>query len=155
MTPTATVRGLALAAALAASAAAQAGPSRFDAPALPAYQRECASCHVAYPPGLLPPASWARLMSDLKQHFGTDASLDAAQVREISTWLAHNASRRLAPDAAPGDRITRTPWFVREHRKVPQSTWARASIKTPANCTACHTGAADGDFDEHAIRIPR
>jgi hypothetical protein len=95
------------------------------------------------------------VMSNLRQHHGTDASLEPAQVTEISTWLAQNASRRLAADAAPEDRVTRTAWFVREHRKVPQSTWARASIKTPANCTACHTGAAQGDFNEHAIRIPR
>ncbi len=47
-------------------------------PLLPAYKQECGSCHLAYPPGLLPASSWQRLMGDLPHHFGTDASLDAA-----------------------------------------------------------------------------
>ncbi|NML15911.1 hypothetical protein [Azohydromonas caseinilytica] len=29
-------------------------------PLLPAYRQECGSCHVAYPPGMLPAASWQR-----------------------------------------------------------------------------------------------
>lgn len=121
---------------------------------LPAYQNECASCHVAYPPGALPAQSWARIMSTLKTHYGTDASLDAAQVREIATWLAHNAApSRFEPPAE--DRITRSAWFVREHRKVAADAWQRPSIKSASNCAACHTDAARGDFDEHGVRIPR
>jgi hypothetical protein len=148
-------RWLAAAALLAASQAALADGARWAAANLPAYQRECASCHVAYPPGLLPAASWERLMQSLPRHFGTDASLDEAQVREISGWLVRNAGSRASVQAAPEDRITRTPWFIREHRKVPQGAWARVSIKSAANCAACHPQADQGDFDEHAIRIPR
>src|SRR3989344_6200999 len=47
-----------------------------------AYTQECAACHTAYPPGLLPAASWNRVMTGLAQHYGTDASLDAATVRQ-------------------------------------------------------------------------
>ena len=62
---------------------------------LPKYQQECAACHLAYPPGLLPAASWQRLMGNLPQHFGTDASLDPATVKEIGQWLqAHAADPR-------------------------------------------------------------
>lgn len=43
-----------------------------------AYAQECAACHTAYPPGLLPRACWGRLIGGLDKHFGTDASLDAA-----------------------------------------------------------------------------
>ena len=56
--------------------------SRVDWPK--AYVQECASCHVAYPPGMLPAASWARLMSGLGQHFGTDASFDPQEVKRLS-----------------------------------------------------------------------
>jgi hypothetical protein len=31
----------------------------------------------------------------------------------------------------------------------------RASIKSAANCTACHGGADQGNFSEHAVRIPK
>lgn len=94
-------------------------------------------------------------MKDLPHHFGTDASLDAAQVEQIGTWLVQNADRRHAGAAAPQDRITLTRWFVREHREVPRAAWKRASVGSASNCAACHAGANQGDFDEHSIRIPR
>ena len=130
--------------------------ARLATPLLPAYKQECAACHVAYPPGLLPPASWARVMSTLPHHYGTDASLDAPTVTAISTWLAANAgSGRRGGEPPPEDRITRAAWFVRKHDEVPAAAWKRAAIKSPSNCAACHTGAEQGDFDEHRVRIPR
>ncbi len=123
---------------------------------LPAYVQECGSCHAPYPPGLLPNESWQRLMSNLPKHFGTDASLDAPTQRALSTWLAATAgSGKRARVAPPEDRITRGDWFIREHREVPRSAWARASIKSASNCGACHDGAAHGLYDEDSVRIPR
>ena len=119
--------------ALAASAHADDGPQAVRVPLLPKVQQECASCHLAYPPGLLPAASWARLMDNLPRHFGTDASLDAASVQEISRWLqAHatdGAGHRRAGTPPPEDRITRSAWFVREHREVRATVWSRPSVK--------------------------
>lgn len=142
-----------------------AGPAQADdervarVPLLPKYQQECAACHLAYPPGLLPAASWQRLMGGLPQHFGTDASLDAAAVKEIGQWLqAHAADTRRSRAGAvapPEDRITRSAWFQREHREIVPATWARPAIKSAANCAACHTRAEQGDFDERTLRIPR
>lgn len=125
-------------------------------PLLPSYQEECGTCHAPYPPGLLPAPSWQRVMGTLSRHYGTDASLDAATAKQLSTWLAANAgaSRRLR-EAPPQDRITRSAWFSREHDEVPAATWRSAAVKSPANCGACHTRANQGDFDEHRIRIPR
>ncbi|MDO9314073.1 MAG: diheme cytochrome c [Burkholderiaceae bacterium] len=138
------------------SARAEEGERFARAPALPKYQQECAACHVAYPPGLLPAASWQRLMSHLPRHFGTDASLDAATTKEISTWLTQNAAtRKRLATPPPEDRITRSAWFVRQHDEVPAATWKRASIKSASNCSACHTRADQGDFDEDNVRIPR
>lgn len=138
------------------TAQADEGARFARAPAVPSYQQECAACHVAYPPGLLPAASWQRLMSNLPRHFGTDASLDAATAKEISAWLTQHAatSKRLATPP-PEDRITRSAWFVRKHDEVPADAWKRASIKSASNCSACHTRADQGDFDEDHVRIPR
>ena len=142
--------------------AAAIGPARADGERtgmrvllLPAYKQECGSCHLAYPPGLLPAASWQRLMGDLPHHFGTDASLDAPTLREIDGWLQAHAGRTRDAAAPPQDRITRAPWFVREHREVSAATWARPSIRSASQCAACHTRAEQGVFDEHDIRIPR
>jgi hypothetical protein len=44
---------------------------------------------------------------------------------------------------------------VRQHDEVSASTFKRASIGSAANCSACHAGAAKGDFNEHAVHIPK
>jgi hypothetical protein len=145
-------------AALVAFGAAHAGEGEhaFRVPLLPQYQQECAACHVAYPPGLLPAASWRRVMGGLSRHYGADASLDAATAKELSAWLAANAgSSRRVRDEPPQDRITQSAWFLREHDEVPARIWKLPAVKSPSNCVACHARADQGDFDEHNVRIPR
>ena len=123
---------------------------------LPAYKQECAACHMAYPPGMLPASSWSRMMSGLNQHYGTDASLDAAMVRQISTWLeAHAGTYKRVRQAPPQDRITQSAWFERKHRDVEPAVWKRAAVGSRANCMACHTRADQGDFDDDRVRIPK
>ena len=126
-----------------------------------AWQQECASCHVAYPPSLLPKASWRRMMSGLDKHFGENASLDPATQADILKFLEANAAnsgskvpRRMAANEAPL-RITETRWFVHEHDEVPRATWSRKSVGSAANCAACHRQAEQGNYNEDAIRIPK
>ena len=119
-----------------------------------AYAQECAACHVAYPPPMLPAASWARLMGGLDKHFGTDASLDAKDVQQLGRWLQENADRHPATPAPPEDRITRTARFERKHRQIEPATWRLPSVRSAANCMACHTGADKGQYSEHALRMP-
>jgi hypothetical protein len=125
-------------------------------PLLPLYKQECASCHVAYPPTLMPAASWSRIMANLPKHFGTDASLDPATTQELSGWIhSHAGTYKRVSEEPPQDRITRTVWFDRKHREVASATWKLASVKSAANCGACHTQADTGDFNERNIRTPR
>lgn len=120
------------------------------------WQAECGSCHIAYPPRLLPAPAWRRTMSQLDKHFGADASLDAKTAAEIGVFLEHNAaSGRRARGPADTLRITETPWFVSEHDKVPAAIWKLPAVKSAANCAACHTLAEQGDFRERNIRVPR
>ena len=120
-----------------------------------AYVQECAACHLAYPPGLLPARSWERLVAGLDKHFGSDASLDAATTQQLSRWLQdHAATRGKLRAEPPEDRITRADWFVREHRRIDRAVWTHPSVKSAANCAACHPGAERGDFDEHDLRTP-
>ena len=138
------------------SASARAEEPRSGGPALPLYTQECAACHLAYPPGMLPASSWQRLTGKLGQHFGVDASLDPATLAQLKPWLLANAGtvRRIAENP-PEDRISRSPWFVRQHHEIAADTWKRASIKSASNCAACHRGAEQGDFDEDRVRIPK
>jgi mono/diheme cytochrome c family protein len=147
------VSGLAL---LCASGTTWAGSVRMPATFLNSYQQECASCHMAYPPGLLPAESWQRIMGSLERHYGTDASLDAQTAGEINQWLRANAATfKRAKEAPVDNRITRSAWFAREHREMSADVWKRASVRSPANCNACHGGADQGRFSEHEVRVPK
>lgn len=142
--------------AMAASAPAHAEGHRFVV-SNPAYQSECAACHVAYPPQLLSAASWRAVMNGLDKHFGSDASLDPAANAEILRYLETNAGLRDAGAAGkPQLRITETRWFVREHsEELPRDIWKHPAVKSAANCAACHTAADKGDFSERTLRLPK
>ena len=140
--------------ALVVLARAEAVQSIKGAPA--SFTAECSSCHMAYPPSLTGKANWRGIMAGLDKHYGVDASIDSKTQQEISTWLLANAATSARQAAAsPEFRITRSEWFIRKHDEVSASVWKRASIKSAANCSACHSGAARGDFDEDGVRIPK
>jgi hypothetical protein len=118
------------------------------------YRDECGSCHVAYPPPLLPKASWRAIMAGLDKHFGADATVDASAAQEIQAYLEANAGRQRILGKPPL-RITETPWFRDEHDEVPASAWKSHAVKSAANCGACHTQAENGDYSEGTLRVPR
>lgn len=122
---------------------------------LPLYRQECAACHVAYPPALLPAQSWQRIMQGLSDHYGVDASLDADQIQHIAQWLQGQAGSYRKVHGVPAqDRITQSDWFVRKHRKVTREVWRLPSVQGPTQCAACHAQAEQGRFDEHDLRRP-
>jgi hypothetical protein len=122
----------------------------------PKWKSECGACHFAYPPRFLPAESWRAIMTGLDKHFGSNAGLDAETANEISAFLEKNASTK-KPDTSskPLLRITETSWFKSEHKEVAASTWKLPKVKSPANCSACHTKAESGDFDEDNVKIPK
>ena len=127
---------------------------RAHAPENALYRTECGACHVAYPPGLLAGVSWRAVMTGLDKHFGVDASVDPKQAAELERYLEQNS----VADRQPGKgslRISDSPWFQRHHREVAAAVWKRESVKSPANCSACHPRAEQGDFNEHQVHIPK
>jgi nitrate/TMAO reductase-like tetraheme cytochrome c subunit len=100
------------------------------------------------------------MMNSLATHFGTDASIDDKRRAAITDFLAqHSGGRKTGRTAdAKGNpllRITETARFEKKHREVDAATWKRASIKSPANCGACHTLAAAGNYSERSLVIPK
>ena len=145
---------------------AQAGGSHFFAPvANTVVKEECGSCHLAFHPSLLPARSWQRLMTGQAQHFGSDLALDEATRTTLLAFLTANAaeqqqteaafkiSQSLAPGAEPL-RITDTPYWVQKHRAISAAQWRQPSVKSKANCAACHQDAEAGTFEDGAIRLP-
>jgi hypothetical protein len=137
---------------------AKAGDDDYYAPVTDARTlQECASCHIAFPPSMLPAASWKRMMGGLDQHFGDDASLDAETTAAITRYLVDHAGdapgqaskllRGLRAADAPL-RITELPKWVREHDEVPRSDWTRKDVGSKANCAACHIDAEKGYFED-------
>jgi mono/diheme cytochrome c family protein len=152
------IASLALIAACLGLAHADNDGGRSYAPPTAKYKAECAACHTPYQPGMLPAASWRRIMTGLSKHYGTDASLDAASLREIGNWLeAHAGTHRRVSEEPPQDRITQSAWFLRKHnpREVAPEVWKRTSVGSASNCVACHANAATGNFSERDIKIPR
>jgi mono/diheme cytochrome c family protein len=142
--------------ALASALPALADDDRRNTPPPPAaYVQECGSCHTAYAAGLLPVASWTRLVRGLEKHYGTDASLGPAALKPIEAWLmAHGGTSKRGREEPPEDRITRAAWFERKHRKIDAPVWKLPSVKTAANCQACHRNADQGSFSERELVTP-
>ena len=121
-----------------------------------AYVQECGSCHIAYPPEFLSKPAWGRVMNSLSRHYGSDASLDEPQIKEILAFLnQYGGTYKRVAQSSKQDRLTTTPWFERKHQDIKPAVYQRASIKNTANCGACHTRAASGDFDDDNVRIPK
>lgn len=93
---------------------------------------ECGDCHQPYGAEALTQGAWLKVMRDLPNHFGEDASLDEPTRAHIENYLVNNSSSGNGPI-----RITEQRWFVSEHRgEVSNRAMKRAG--SMANCAACH-----------------
>jgi len=135
------------------STMAYADSDRLSAPNHPKLKAECGSCHIVYPTQLLTAENWQQMMGSLDKHFGANATLDAKTSKEILDVLQRYAGAG-ARNSAASLRISDTPWFNREHRKVSKNTWSDPAVKSRSNCTACHVDAERGDWSERGIRMP-
>lgn len=134
-------------------------------PAYARYHQECGDCHLAYPPAMLPADAWQGVLDTLADHFGDNAELDAATAMEIGAFLERHSAgnsrgkysarmNRATQGRAPR-RITETDYFVGQHHEIPRKMVAdNPDIQRFSRCEACHASAADGLFDENAVRIP-
>ena len=126
----------------------------------PVVKKECGSCHMVFPPQFLPKRSWQKLVETLADHFGENASLGEAQGKAVLAYLLGHAAdspnagregRKFAQSIAAGQtplRITETPRWVQEHRKVRADQWKDPKVKSKANCLACHKGAEQGVYED-------
>lgn len=163
----ATLVTLALGAGLFAVASSQAArpiPGLPVAVLDPVYGEACSECHIAYNPSLLPAAAWQGIMATLDNHFGENASLDAATADTITDWLTTNASetadtaaaRRLAATVTTAPySLTESRFWKRMHHDLPDALFASRAVGARSNCAACHSDAEQGLFSPFAIAIPK
>ncbi len=132
----------------------------------PIYKEECSSCHMAYPPGLLPARSWKKIMAGLESHFGDNAELEPDTFKSISEFLVSNSaddsnyrrSRKIMRSLSDKDvpiRISETPYIINKHDEIPDKLIKyNKKVNSLSNCSACHNKAEQGLFSEHGVNIP-
>jgi cytochrome b len=129
------------------------------------WREECGSCHTAYHPVLLPQRSWAAVFAGQADHFGEDLMLDEETVAELATFHQTHAAETLRTQAAykilrsiPADktplRITRTAYWQHRHSEIDDKLWEKEPVNSRANCDACHLDAAQGTYENGAMRLP-
>ena len=129
----------------------------------PAFYKECISCHTLYPPFLLPSKSWVSMMDTLQNHFGDDASLDAATTESIKAFLVNNSAETSTKDSSlrilaslENDKmylaITETPFWKNRHKEIDKAVFKRADIGKPSNCKACHDNIENGLLNNRDIK---
>jgi hypothetical protein len=137
------------------------------------YSEECAACHMAYQPGLLPGDAWARIMTPtgLRDHYGDDASLSDGVRTEIAAFLLDNSAEQAARSrsrafavstSASGSgpqmglpRITETRYFLNEHDEIPtRLVTGNPQVGSFSQCNRCHRGADKGVYNEKQVSIP-
>jgi hypothetical protein len=131
------------------------------------YAAECTSCHIGFLPGFLPTRSWKKIMGNLENHFGENASLDKPVASEIEIFLLSNAadkptssirSQKIAKMIPATDtplRIIETPFWIKKHRGIKKYVWKRPKIPSKSSCDSCHRDANKGIYDEHDLHVPK
>ncbi len=130
----------------------------------PAYKETCGECHFAYQPGLLPSASWLKILDQLDDHFGEGLDIDSETLKNISDYLVTNgaekssAKRSVKIMRSLGNqvpmRISEIPYIREKHHELNPEIYNRKSIGSLGNCAACHITAEKGIYDDDDVRIP-
>ena len=130
------------------------------------YIKECGSCHFPYQPGLLPANAWNKMMTNLENHFNSDASLNEADLQTLTKYLNDNSAEKnmrykrsnrivssLAKNQIP-DSISTTPYMIKKHKDIKKDLITQNEVKGLFNCMACHKTADKGIYGERDINIP-
>ena len=130
----------------------------------PLFYNECKSCHALYPPYLLPKQSWAKMMDNLENHFGDDASLDEQNRLSIRDYLLQNSAESSTKESAYNIlksiktegtmAITKTPYWQKKHDEIDKTIFASKEVAAKSNCKACHTNIEQGLLNDKDIKIP-
>ncbi|WP_455221964.1 hypothetical protein [Kaarinaea lacus] len=134
----------------------------------PVYLEECGACHFPYQPGLLPEASWRKLLDAkaLADHFGENAELDDSTRQQILNVLVSSSadksrykrSKKIMSSLDEGEaplRITKVPYFVEKHEDVgDEYVKNNSKVKSFSYCNKCHQEAKNAIFDDDTVYIP-
>lgn len=126
------------------------------------YLDECGACHMAYPPGLLPAASWRLMLEHLDDHFGDNAELADTERDYIGEYLQREALQYGKPttmsrmlrnlSGEPVIRITELPNFILDHQDLVADIGNESTAEGFfSDCEACHSSAVQGRFADGTV----
>jgi hypothetical protein len=117
---------------------------------------------LCIPPNLLPKHSWVKLMGNLENHFGDDASLDAKDTKEILDFLLKNSAETSSKQASLkflnsiGNKdiiaMSQTTYWEKTHKKIDPKLFKHEQIQSKANCKACHSDIEKGLIENENIK---
>ncbi|KIL97642.1 Diheme cytochrome c [Paramagnetospirillum magnetotacticum MS-1] len=121
--------------------------------------KACSECHMAFQPAFLPARSWTRMMGQLSDHFGDNASMapdKAERIRQVLVvGAADTGGGKAGSKAMRGVgfndvplRITELPRFRHKHDRISEREWKRPEVMTKSNCPACHKSADMGSYED-------
>lgn len=133
-----------------------------------AYADECSSCHYAYPPALLPEASWRKLLAPeaLAKHFGENVEMKESVRAELLDYAVKNSAdsatakraRKIIASIGSGpapERITEITYIRRKHQDIPERLIkGNPKVVALSQCDTCHTDAKSGNLDDDTVVIP-
>lgn len=103
------------------------------------YVEQCASCHVALPPAVLPIESWQTLVTDTA-HYGVQLNLTQLDQQLMVNYLQTYSRRHIGSGPIPY-RVKDSDYFQALHPNV--------ELPQPVNlrsCTSCHINASNQDY---------
>lgn len=122
----------------------------------------CGSCHMVYPAYLLPKQSWNKMMDNLDNHFGKDASLPEEDTKIIRDYLMNNAAEHSTREAAikvldnlktdAPQEITKTNYWKKTHKNITKEQF-EADYGIKSDCRTCHKTIRDGMIQDEAIKF--
>jgi cytochrome b len=124
---------------------------------------ECSGCHLAYPPGILPAASWDRMLDEQHEHFGEDLGLSPAKIAVLrdyarrmppASWGAWKLQRSATAAGSP-QRLSEVAFWRHAHHGLPDSAFRPPSSAGRHECEACHADAHSGIFHPRMIHMSK
>lgn len=104
------------------------------------YIENCATCHIALPPAVLPTETWRRLLQDT-QHYGVELTRLAEPHRLIIWNYLRTFSRAQRKEEEVPYRVAQSRFFKALHPRVKFSI--PVDVKS---CVTCHPSATEYDF---------
>ena len=104
-------------------------------------------------------------MNSLPDHFGESINLDPEIKQDITRYLTQNAADYTEAkisvqildslDREVPLRVTTNSFVVKKHSDIQSAIFQRKSIRSIANCPACHLGVENtGSFKDRYVEIP-